>query len=80
MKLKYLFLLITMALCFSCSDDDVTPALTIDETELTAEIEGSQFEITVTSTSAWTVSAAPAWVEWQVNKSQTLLTLTVDEI
>lgn len=79
MKLKYLFLLLTMTLCFSCSDDDVTPALTIDETELTAEIEGSQFEITVTSTSAWTVSAAPAWVEWQVNESQTLLTLTVDE-
>ena len=49
MKLKYLFLLLTMTLCFSCSDDDVTPALTIDETELTAEIEGSQFEITVTT-------------------------------
>lgn len=79
MKLKYLFLLITMTLCFSCSDDDVTPALTIDETELTAETEGSQYEIAVTSTSAWTVSAAPAWVEWQVNESQTLLTLTVDE-
>ena len=28
MKLKYLFLLLTMTLCFSCSDDDVTPALT----------------------------------------------------
>ena len=79
MKLKYLFLLLTMTLCFSCSDDYVTPALTLDETELTAEIEGSQYEITVTSTSAWTVSAAPAWVEWQVNESQTLLTLTVDE-
>lgn len=79
MKLKYLFLLFTMTLCFSCSDDDVTPALTIDETELTAEIGGSQYEIAVASTSAWTVSAAPAWVEWQVNEPQTLLTLTVDE-
>ena len=79
MKLKYLFLLLAVALFSGCSEDDEDPLLTLQKSELTATAEGGEYTIEVASTSAWTISAAPAWVVAESSATQDKLVLKVNE-
>ena len=79
MKLKYLFLLLAVALFSGCSEDDEEPVLTLQKSELAATAEGGEYAIEVASTSAWTISAAPSWVAAESSATQDKLVLKVSE-
>ena len=79
MKLKYLFLLLAVALFSGCSEDDEDPVLTLQKSELAATAEGGEYTIEVASTSAWTISAAPSWVAAESSATQDKLVLKVSE-
>ena len=79
MKLKYLFLLLAVAVFSGCSEDDEDPVLTLQKTELTANAEGGEYTIEVTSTSEWTLSEVPAWVVAESSVTQDKLVLKVNE-
>lgn len=78
MKLKYLFLLLAVAVFSGCSEDDEDPVLTLQKTELTANAEGGEYTIEVTSTSEWTLSEVPAWVVAESSVTQDKLVLKVN--
>lgn len=79
MKLKYLFLLLAVAVFSGCSEDDEDPVLTLQKTELTANAEGGEYTIGVTSTSEWTLSEVPAWVVAESSATLDKLMLKVNE-
>ena len=80
MRLKQLFLLFALALSFyNCAEDEAVPVFDVQVTAVTATVEGGEYVIEVNSTSTWTVSEAPAWVEWKSNEAQDQLILQVGE-
>lgn len=79
MKLKYIFLLLAVALFCGCSEDDVEPTLTLQNAEVGAGAEGGEFTVGVTSTSEWTVSESAAWVTTEISAGQDKLVLKVNE-
>lgn len=79
MKLKYLFLLLVVALFTCCSEEDSDPIFILNESELNTEANGGEYTIEVTSSSAWTISAAPAWVIGESSDIQDKLVLKVNE-
>lgn len=80
MRLKQLFLLFALALSFyNCSEDEAVPVFDIQTTAVSATVKGGEYVIEVNSTSTWTVTEAPAWVEWKSNEAQDRLILQVSE-
>lgn len=80
MKLKYLFILLAIALLYSCSEDEAPePVLVLENTELSAEAQGGDYVIGINSSSQWKVTAASAWVSCQSSENHDQILIRVSE-